>query len=486
MLKSALFWRMATLLGCLLLLLVPLSMLSSLIAERVSWRNEVAQTLSQSTSGPQRLTGPLIVVPWTKTYKVMKGNKEVSVEESHRRYYLPEQLNVEAQQQVESRNIGIYQGQIWRTAMKVDARFNNDSQRDLLNKPGITIGQPWLAVIVGDSRGITRVAPLQIDGQQFDFQPGNGFGGSSDGLHAPLPESLLHNKTVTISFSLRLLGTGALEVVPLGKDSTFDLKSNWPHPGFSGSFLPEKRSISPNGFSASWQSSWFANNLNARFAEDSDLESHLLPAFSAMTVSPVDQYQQIQRAVKYGILLIALTFLAFFIYETLTELRVHPMQYLLIGLSLVMFFLVLLALAEHIGFSRAWICASVTCAAMIGFYLQAVLQGWRRSLCFVAGLLVLDGILWQLLQSEDNALLLGTGVLVIILTVVMVLTRNIDWYRLSGQAVTFMETGDSKYAVSQEDQTEISAEQTDSPQMPEAEAEASGRQDDPDRDRLWK
>ncbi|ROR13247.1 cell envelope integrity protein CreD [Erwinia sp. JUb26] len=431
MLKSALFWKVITLIGCLLLLLVPLSMLNSLISERASWRDSVAQTLSQSTSGPQRVLGPLIVVPWTETHKVMNGDKEVLVEEKHHRFYLPEQLKIGAQQVVESRSVGIYQGQLWRSGIAVSASFDGERIRDLLNKPGIVVGQPWLTVVLGDSRGIASVTPLQIEGQELDFQPGSQFGQDREGLHAVLPQSLLQKKSLALSFSMKLMGTRELEVVPIGKNSAFELQSNWPHPGFTGSFLPEKRHITSQGFTASWQSSWFANNLNSLFSDDAEVRSATLPAFSSMVINPVDQYQQTERAVKYAILLIGLTFMAFFLFETLTALRVHPMQYLLVGLSLVMFFLVLLALSEHIGFNLAWLSASLTCAAINGFYLQAVLQGWRRSLSFVAGLLALDAVLWQLLQSEDSALLLGTGVLTIALAAVMVLTRHIDWYGLS-------------------------------------------------------
>jgi inner membrane protein len=421
---------MLTLIGCLLLLLVPLSMLSSLITERSAWRDSVADKLSQSTSGPQRLFGPLIAVPWSEIATETRDGKDVTVQVNHLRYYLPDSLKVTGDQQVEQRKVGIYQGQVWRTGITVNATFNKE-QLDDMAKPGIILGAPQLVMGVGDSRGISSVTPLNVGDKQFDFQPGSGLPGNSEGLHVALPAEMLQQKTLALNFAIKLQGTRQLEVVPLGKNTTFDLKSNWPHPGFTGSFLPEKHQITPEGFTARWQSSWFANNLNSLVRNDFTVSTEKLPAFSAMVVNPVDQYQQTERAVKYAILLIGLTYMAFFLFETLTALRVHPMQYLLVGLSLVMFFLVLLALSEHIGFNLAWLTASLTCAAINGFYLQAVLQGWRRSLLFVGGVLVLDAVLWQLLQSEDSALLLGTGVLMAALAAVMALTRNIDWYRLS-------------------------------------------------------
>lgn len=148
-------------------------------------------------------------------------------------------------------------------------------------------------------------------------------------------------------------------------------------------------------------------------------------------MSLADQYQLTDRATKYAILLIGLTFMAFFVFESLTRRPLHPMQYLLVGLSLVLFYLVLLALSEHIGFTAAWLAASLSGAVMNGIYLQAVLRGWRNSLLFVAALLLLDGVMWFLLHSEDSALLLGTGVLALALSVLMFLTRRVDWYALS-------------------------------------------------------
>lgn len=171
--------------------------------------------------------------------------------------------------------------------------------------------------------------------------------------------------------------------------------------------------------------------MGSYFNDDTDIEWPRLPAFSVDVMSQADQYQLTDRATKYAILLIALTFMAFFVFESLTHRRLHPMQYLLVGLSLVMFYLVLLALSEHVGFTPAWVVASLIGAVINGVYLQAVLKGWRNSLLFVAALLLLDGVMWLLLRSEDSALLLGTGVLLLALCALMFLTRRVDWYALS-------------------------------------------------------
>ena len=435
MLKSALFWKVMTLLGCMVVLLIPLSMLNSLINERSSYRDDVEQSLRQSASGPQTLTGPLIAIPVTELTTVMEENKEVKKERRFIRYYLPESLNIVGKQSVEPRHIGIYEGQIWRTAVTVDATFN----RHLLNRDtddNTQFGTPYVVLAVGDSRGIGKVGELNINGKSYPIEPGSNLPGVEQGLHAILPIERLQDEKLTLRFNLDLMGTKQLAVVPIGRNSQFSLTSNWPHPNFMGDFLPQQRSVAENGFTANWQSTWFANNLNASFSDAQLIDVNRLPAFSVTVANPVDQYQLTDRAVKYAILLIGLTFMSFFLMETLTGRRVHPMQYLLVGLSLVMFYLVLLAVAEHIGFNSAWLLASLVCAGINGFYLKAVLQSWKASVVFTAGLLMLDAVLWQLLQSEDSALLLGTGVLFASLSAVMLLTRNIDWYRMGNKEQT--------------------------------------------------
>lgn len=247
----------------------------------------------------------------------------------------------------------------------------------------------------------------------------------------PMPLLSSEQKTLDVEFTLNLNGTGSFSVVPIGRNSELQLASNWAHPGFLGDFLPVNREVTPSGYSAHWQSSWFANNMARFFVDDREIEWRQLPAFNVNVTTPADQYQLTDRATKYAILLISLTFMAFFVFESLTQCRLHPMQYLLVGLSLVMFYLVLLALSEHIGFTLSWIVASLIGALINGVYLHAVMKGWRNSLLFVCALLLLDGVMWMLLRSEDSALLLGTGVLLLALSALMFLTRHVDWYALS-------------------------------------------------------
>ncbi|HBZ1543512.1 TPA: cell envelope integrity protein CreD [Klebsiella pneumoniae] len=428
--KSPLFWKITTLIGCIVLLSLPLMMVRELINERADYRSEVVDAIEQSTSGSQKLAGPLIAIPITETLTRMENQKEVNYQRSWVYYWLPESLAVAGKQTVESRRVGIYSGQVWHNTLQIKASFD-PLRLAALRKTNIVLGQPRLVVSVGDARGIGAIHAPEVNGNVLSVEPGLGISGDGAGIHMPMPALAEDNKPLEIAFSLDLNGTGEFSLVPLGRNSELQLTSNWPHPGFLGSFLPTQREVSAAGYRAHWQSSWFANDMGSYFKDDMEIPWSRLPAFSADVMSLADQYQLTDRATKYAILLIGLTFMAFFVFESLTRRPLHPMQYVLVGLSLVLFYLVLLALSEHIGFTAAWLAASLSGAVMNGIYLQAVLRGWRNSLLFVAALLLLDGVMWFLLHSEDSALLLGTGVLALALSVLMFLTRRVDWYALS-------------------------------------------------------
>lgn len=436
MLKSPLMLKGMALLGCMALLLIPLRILSVVIDERADYRDDVTHSLEQSTSGPQKLVGPLIAIPVTEITTTTQAGKDVTQERSFIRYYLPESLVVSGKQAVEPRHIGIYEGQVWHSDISLEARFRLPSQ-EITPGARYRVGDARLVMAVGDARGIGHVGALNINGQSLEVEPGSGIEDGGEGLHATLPATLLQDRTLAVNFSFELNGTGAFSVVPLGRTSELSLISNWPHPGFYGNFLPAKREISASGFAATWHSTWYANNIDGQFHHGDSVRLDPLPAFSVTVATPVDQYQLTDRAVKYAVLLIALTYMAFFVCETLSGITMHPVQYLLVGLSLVMFYLLLLALSEHTGFNVAWLIASLAGAALNALYLQAVLKGWRRSLLFAGGLLALDGVLWQLLRSQDFALLLGSGLLFTALTAVMLLTRHIDWYALTPKKLRY-------------------------------------------------
>jgi inner membrane protein len=435
MFKSVLFWKITTLLGLMILMMIPVGMLMDVVQERSGYRQSVVGQVSESTSRAQRILGPVIVIPYTLREEKKNEKGEIKIETSrYQRFVLPESLVVNGRPNVEIRKLGIYQTQVYQGPLDFQVKFGQPDLEDLQHS-NITVGQPFLMLSLSDSRGIKSISALNGIQQQAKFEPGTLVSGLSQGIHAPLTLASLQKEGLTADFTLNLAGTSSLSLVPVGRSSELLLQSNWPHPNFLGNFLPDERKVTDKGFSARWRSTWFANNINSAFMYDNGImEEEKLPTFTTSLIEPVDHYQLTERAVKYAVLFLGLTFMAFFLFETLTGLRVHPIQYLLVGAALVLFYLILLAFSEHLGFDVAYLLASVACSGLIAFYLSAVLRGMRRGMLFAASLLLLYGILYMLLQSEDNALVLGSVLLFGVLAGIMLLTRKLDWYQVADPA----------------------------------------------------
>jgi inner membrane protein len=241
------------------------------------------------------------------------------------------------------------------------------------------------------------------------------------------------------TLSLKLRGTTQLKFFPLADTLKMGLTSNWPHPGFDGRFLPtpgESQHIGADGFSANWEVSSLATNAPAKLLQASSnpnscLNAGCLDSFEVRLVNPANIYQQSDRALKYGFLFIVITFAAFFLFEMLKRLAIHPAQYTLVGLAQAMFFLLLLSLSEHIAFTAAYMIAAAACVILVGYYLGHVMQGAWRGTGFAALLGACYAALYGLLVSEDNALLMGSLLLFALLAVAMIVTRKFDWYGIT-------------------------------------------------------
>lgn len=421
-----------------LLLMVPVQSIMELNRERQAYRSQAIHSIMASSSGPQRLLGPVVVQPYTRTVTVEQDGKRFERKLQLYRYLLPEQLDVRASMEVTPRKLGIYQAQVYHTRISLSGRLPTElngkalisGEPDLTvdaTDPALVAGTPYLSLVLSDARGINSVPELQLGEQRIPFAPGALLGDGLAGIHAPL--NALPGGGDAFHIELDLQGMNELEVVPLGQDSKLQLSGNWPHPNFIGDFLPGSRTLTAQGFDASWQSSWFATDMESRFNRMMKGAGGDLPAFSVSLVQPVDHYQLNERAAKYALLFIGLSF---FMFELLRGLRVHPIQYALVGMGLAIFYLVLLALTEHLGFGWAYLIAGLASVALNGFYLSHVLGGPRQGLGFAALLGLVYAILFGLLQAQEIALLLGALLLFVILALIMVLTRKLDWYRVMG------------------------------------------------------
>ncbi|HGY1024705.1 TPA: cell envelope integrity protein CreD, partial [Aeromonas salmonicida subsp. salmonicida] len=376
-----------------LLLMVPVQSIMELNRERQAYRSQAIHSIMASSSGPQRLLGPVVVQPYTRTVIMEQDGKRFERKLQLYRYLLPEQLDVRASMEVTPRKLGIYQAQVYQTRISLSGHLPTRLEGKTLVSgdpdlsvdgadPALVAGKPYLSLVLSDARGINSVPELQLGEARIPFAPGAQLGDGLAGIHAPL--DTLPDDNGVFHIELNLQGMNTLEVVPLGQDSKLHLSSNWPHPNFIGDFLPGNRTLDQQGFEASWQTSWFATDMETRFNRMMKGVSGDLPAFSVSLVQTVDHYQLNERAAKYALLFIGLTFISFFMFELLKGLRVHPIQYALVGMGLAIFYLVLLALTEHLGFGWAYLIASLASVLLNGFYLSHVLGGPKQGLGFAA------------------------------------------------------------------------------------------------------
>ncbi|MFW9081856.1 cell envelope integrity protein CreD [Pseudomonas sp. P2757] len=422
----------------ILLLLVPLLMIDGVIDDRQQLRDGVLEDIARSSSYSQQLSGPVMVVPYRKVVRTWKTKEKSDEryqeigEERGRLYFLPERFELDGKVQTELRARGIYEARLFHADTRINGHFSLPAQLGIKEDfADYQFDAPFLAVSISDIRGIENALKLEVEGQRLDFVPGTQVAWLGEGVRVMLPALDTSKATeLPFGFDLRLQGTGSLQVLPVGKTSSVNLEANWPHPSFVGNFLPAKREITDQGFSANWQTSFFSTNLqeamNRCVAGDCDAFNGR--SFGVSFIDPVDQYLKSDRAIKYALLFIVLTFAGFFLFEVLKSLAVHPVQYALVGVALAFFYLLLLSLSEHIGFGPAYVLSASGCVMLIGFYVCHVLHSVRHGLSFSAGLAALYGLLYGLLSAEDYALLMGSLLLFGLLGVFMVLTRKLDWY----------------------------------------------------------
>jgi inner membrane protein len=352
--------------------------------------------------------------------------------------FLPEELEIESQVEVESRTRGIFETTVYRTHLQLkgffageDIRVPESSVDEILwEKAVVSIG-------VTDSRGIEGKPTLRWGQSELTFEPGaEGIGIVDRGIHVMLPAGAQWEGELPFTLNLAIRGSEALLFAPAAGHTEVSMTSDWPSPSFTGAFLPSSRKIEAARFEANWQVSHLARDYPQSWdlrSVDRDQQRRLLwnSYFGVRLLQPVDLYRKMLRSVKYGILFVGFSFLGFFLFETLTSLRIHPIQYLAIGAALAVFYLLVLSLSEHIGFGKSFLVASAANVCLITLYCKAFLVRTRRLTMLASCLSAMYLFLYVLLQLEDFALLIGSLAVFLALSLFMYLTRHLDWYQLS-------------------------------------------------------
>ncbi|RRN57369.1 cell envelope integrity protein CreD [Pseudoxanthomonas sp. SGNA-20] len=440
--------RFLTVGALVLLLLVPLAMIRGLVQDRQAHRAAAVQRVAEGMAGPQRLTGPLRVVPWTATRQVNAAGADGRLElreETVSGYLVqaPATLHAGGVLLPEARRVGLYDVRVFRWQAELEATFEPLA---LPRVDGRRYGTPYLAFGLGDVRGLVGTPGLEVDGAAARLSAGTAdLGGRLDGVHARLvPPAADASRLEASRARLRmdLAGTRSLAIVPVADSNEVRLRSAWPHPSFGGRFLPSQREVGAEGFSASWSVSSLASAARAQVlaavADPATGQAASRPGAPAdwdslevALVDPVDAHTRVDRATKYGVLFVVLTFVGFALLELVRGLRIHPLQYLMVGLALAVFFLLLLALSEHVAFGLAYLASAAACIGLQFAYVSGVLRSWWRAGVFAGLLSGLYGMLYSLLAAEDHALLMGSLLLFGVLALVMLVTRRIDWYERS-------------------------------------------------------
>lgn len=407
----------------LLALLIPTSMIDSLIRERQGRQQEAVAEVSSKWGQSQTLSGPVLVVPYEVGQWSTEG-KELR-RESKFAYFLPDELTVNGTVNPKKRNRGIFDIVLYSSQITLEGSFSHPAT-DKLIPAGAQILWDKVTLVFGipDLRGLEDQVTLQWNGKESVFDPGIPVPGVAEsGIHVPLILDPGTGAQHRFRIEAALKGSGSLFFTPLGKVTTIKLTSPWPDPSFTGAFLPDEKTVSGAGFEASWKVLNLNRNYPQQWTSDQNVGFND-SEFGVDFILPVDNYQKSTRSVKYAILFIGLTFLTVFFVEMRQSQRVHPFQYALIGLALVIFYTLLVAISEHISFNSAYLISALMTIGLTGLYAKALFDSGRMALLVSGALTLLYGFLFVVLQQQDYALLIGSLGLFVILALVMYFSRR--------------------------------------------------------------
>ena len=425
-----------------MVLLVPIQMIAGLISERQQRRDGATAEVMAKWGSAQTVTGPSLVLPYIARWSERdSAGKTFTREERRNLAVLPSRLRVRGTIDTTELARGIFLVPVYKEALTLLGEFDQLRPGDLGIKPADVIwDQASLAIGISEVRTIQDQVTVAWNGTPVAFLPGpGGFSDVASGIHAPVAVNET-TKSFAFSVPLTLNGSAGVYFVPSAADTSVEITSNFIHPNFQGNWLPTDRTISAQGFRATWAMPSLGRNYPQTWVTPAAgmKEAIEKSRFGVELVNPVDPYRMADRSVKYAALFILLTFTSIWVVEVLAGVRVHPIQYLMIGAALCLFYLLELSLSEHITFPAAYATATIAVVVMVAAYCRVVLVQRRRALVVGTGVAALYAYLYVLLTNEDFSLLIGSIGLFVMLAGIMILTRRVNWYattQLGNEAV---------------------------------------------------
>ncbi|HEY4155260.1 MAG TPA: cell envelope integrity protein CreD, partial [Puia sp.] len=419
----------------ILVMMIPTVFITDLVKERQQRQEEVAKEVSSRWALGQTLTGPYIYLPYKTTY-LDQDNKPK--EQTLHLLVIPDNLNVTGRIDHELRQRSIYKVLLYRASIADTGDFVLQIPKEI-QADQVQWNDARICYGLSDFKGIEERLVIQFNGAPYELSPGLPVNDINEkGLSASIPLSVADlGKSISFHIGLKIKGSEMLHFVPFAGNSRFTLTSAWPDPSFDGGNLPTERTVSDQGFSAKWA----FNKANLPFGtvlKDFKFDQSAL-AFGVTMVQPADEYAKTNRSVKYAILIIGLTFSIFFIVELMQKKPIHPIQYILIGLALVIFYSLLLAISEFVLFDTAYLVASLATIGLISLYARSHFRNWKTAGIFGGVLTLLYGFIFVLIRLEDTALLIGSIGLFIILALTMYASKKINWYGLDSSTAVLQQ-----------------------------------------------
>ncbi|MDP2059455.1 MAG: cell envelope integrity protein CreD [Flavobacteriaceae bacterium] len=420
----------------LVVLLIPLVFVQNLIEERAQRQKEVVHEINEKWGNEIVLSGPILKIP----YKTFKENRvyssdgkyttaqETVIEEA---YFFPEFLEIDADANTKPLHRSIFESVVFNANIRVNGSFPaiDFSETDILPE-NVLLDKAILLVKTSNLKGIRNTLVINFNAAQFNMLPKYADEYLNTLESKPIPDfSGISSSPVSFSFDMNVNGSDAIKFIPIGKETSVSMKSNWPSPSFTGEFLPDDNSkkITDDGFKASWK----ILQINRQFEQSffGNLPDLTKFAFGTQLIVAVDEYQKSERAAKYGFLVIGLTILVFFLIQLISKVYIHPFQYVMVGLALVMFYTLLISISEHSSFFKAYIIAALSVLGLITLYARTILKGMKFPLLICLSLSALYSYIYIIIQMENYALITGSIGLFLILATIMFVSKKIDWQK---------------------------------------------------------